>query len=702
MSFVSAVEHLHALGHELAAPTTPRRKFDLDHMRILARALGDPQHQFPAVLIAGTNGKGSTGATLAAILAAAGYRTGLYTSPHLTRVTERIRVSQPATDNLQPATFSEIPESDFARLYFRIDDVARDLVTAGDLPHHPSFFETLTALAFLYFAGERTNEATRDPVDIAILEVGMGGRLDATNIVEPVLSVITDIALDHQEYLGSTITAIAREKAGILRPNGTLITLPQHPEANQAIGEAAIALNVHAISATDYLPGRNFAPPSRVPQVRPQVDPGNTLAPPPARNIASLVKGTASAVPSSPAEAEGASAPEEKLVSEIGRDFSPGITDAESMGALAPEATGFGSSSGLVARGFSLGSQAVSPPPNQGASAPEVLARPPLPLNHYDLTLDGETLRVRSPLAGEHQQRNIALAIAAAIELRNYFSNRYTERNKTRNTSGNKFTESPILAPRTPLEPRTSNLEPSLSSIELGIAATSWPGRLEFLPPNLLLDVAHNPAGAWTLRAAIATLPEDLPRTLIFSCLRDKDLTEMAQILFPLFDSPPPLPNARHPEPLPNARHPEPLPTARHPEPLPTARHEPLPTARHSEPLPNTCHSEPQAKNPRISSAAPLPPQGTSNLEPRTSNLAPGAWHVAPVHNLILTPVNSPRAASLEDLLSAARKLSIPAHTAESPTEALALARSLTPANGLILATGSIYLVGALREQVLP
>jgi folylpolyglutamate synthase/dihydropteroate synthase len=98
MSFVAAVDHLHALGLELApaSANTPRRKFDLDHMRILAAALGDPQRQFPAVLIAGTNGKGSTGATLAAILAAAGYRTGLYTSPHLTRVTERIRIANPS------------------------------------------------------------------------------------------------------------------------------------------------------------------------------------------------------------------------------------------------------------------------------------------------------------------------------------------------------------------------------------------------------------------------------------------------------------------------------------------------------------------------------------------------------------------------------------------------------------------------------
>src|SRR5882762_982409 len=249
MSYASAVDHLYALGHELApAPAgAPRRKFDLAHMRVLAAALGDPQATFPSVLIAGTNGKGSTAATLASILTAAGYRTGLYTSPHLIRVNARIQIDG-----------AEIPDEDFARLYFQVAETARRLVEAGNLPHPPSFFEVLTALAFLYFAGKGPDEAK--PVDIAILEVGLGGRLDATNVVDPLLSVITDIALDHQDYLGDTIAEITREKAGILRPNGTLITLPQHPEANQAIGEAAAELNLRAINAASFIP---HLPPSQ-------------------------------------------------------------------------------------------------------------------------------------------------------------------------------------------------------------------------------------------------------------------------------------------------------------------------------------------------------------------------------------------------------------------------------------------------------
>jgi dihydrofolate synthase/folylpolyglutamate synthase len=498
MSFGAAIEHLTALGLELApepSSSTPRRKFELEHMRTLARALGDPQLKFPAVLIAGTNGKGSTAANLASIMSAAGYRTGLYTSPHLTRVTERIRTAEPA------AAFTEIPEADFARLYFRVDDAARKLVAGGELPHHPSFFETLTALAFLFFAERK--------LDIAILEVGLGGRLDATNIVEPLLSIITDIALDHQDYLGTTISAIAREKAGILRHNGILITLPQHPEANQAIGEVAVALNVHGINAATYLPNRDELP-------------------------------------------------------EIGRNFSPAVGFSERDG---------------VAAGFSPRDATAQ----QGASAPGLLP------NRYQIGLDGEPLPIHSPLAGEHQRRNIALAIAAAIALRNLNDYNLPESTPTRNIKRYNITN---------------------SAIQQGIATTSWPGRLEFLAPSLLLDVAHNPAGAWTLRAAIAGLPEAQPRTLIFSCLRDKDLREMAQILFPLFDS-----------------------TGGRPQ-----------------------------------------------------------------DHIVLTPIDNPRAASLEDLEAAARQLDTPAHSAHHPAEALALARSLTPTNGLILATGSVYLVGALRE----
>src|SRR5262249_49524580 len=206
MSYDTAVASMFELGHELAQ--TPSHKFDLDHMRALLTAMGHPERTLPSVLIAGTNGKGSTASTLASILRASGLKTGLYTSPHLIRINERIRIGE-----------EEINDDDFARLHGEVGSAAEKLVANGTLPWHPSFFEMMTAIAFVYFAHHQ--------VDIAVLEVGMGGRLDATNVVDPLVSVITDVSLDHQKFLGNTVGEIAREKAGIIRPGGIVVTLPQ-------------------------------------------------------------------------------------------------------------------------------------------------------------------------------------------------------------------------------------------------------------------------------------------------------------------------------------------------------------------------------------------------------------------------------------------------------------------------------------------
>jgi dihydrofolate synthase/folylpolyglutamate synthase len=369
MSYAAAVAQLNAMVPELYERSgQPRRKFSLDEIRILLAALGNPHRRVPSVLIAGTNGKGSTAATLASILIASGLRTGLYTSPHLTRANERIRLNR-----------AEITDDAFAALYFRVDDAAQRLVLDGRLPQLPSYFEILTAQALLYFA--------QAGVDIAVLEVGMGGRLDATNIVDPLLSVITDISLDHTEWLGSTIAAITREKAGILRLRGTMITLPQHPEANQVLGEVAAQLGVREVSAAPYLP--------------------------------------------------------------------------------------------------SSGASTVGPYCTQALAA---------------------TIRVDSPLSGAHQHRNVALAIAAAVELAD-----------------------------------KHGLAIKPGAIAEGVRKTHWPARLERIQTDgveWILDVAHNPAGAWALRAGLnAVITNELkPRTLIFSCLRDKPIAEMAQILFPLFE----------------------------------------------------------------------------------------------------------------------------------------------------------------------
>src|SRR5882757_5646954 len=185
MLYTEAVDRLQALGAELyTAPGQPRRKFELAHMRTLMAALGDPQRQFRSVLIAGTNGKGSTASTLASILAASGLRTGLYTSPHLVHVNERIQILSRTPDTAhQVQNFgveaSLIPDDDFSQHLEAVIHAAERLVSEGRLPGPPSFFETVTAMAFLHFSGLQENAA---PVDIAVLEVGLGGRLDATNI----------------------------------------------------------------------------------------------------------------------------------------------------------------------------------------------------------------------------------------------------------------------------------------------------------------------------------------------------------------------------------------------------------------------------------------------------------------------------------------------------------------------------------------
>src|SRR5277367_6050702 len=233
MSYETALARMYALGHELTQ--TPSHKFDLAHMRVLLEALNHPERKFPGILIAGTNGKGSTAATLASILQASSLRTGLYTSPHLMRINERIRIGG-----------TEIGDDDFALLHDVVDRTAERLVEEGELPWHPSFFEMLTAIAFEYFA--------QNKVEIAVLEVGMGGRLDATNVIEPRVSVITDISLDHQKFLGDTVAEIAREKAGIIRAGGVVVTLPQLPQANDVIGNAILDAGARAVNAVPYVP----------------------------------------------------------------------------------------------------------------------------------------------------------------------------------------------------------------------------------------------------------------------------------------------------------------------------------------------------------------------------------------------------------------------------------------------------------------
>jgi len=362
---------MYALGHELSG--LPSQKFDLDHTRLLLEALGNPHRQFAGVLIAGTNGKGSTAATLASIALASGLKTGLYTSPHLVHLNERIRVDGEA-----------ISDDDFGAGHAAVDIEAERLVDQGKLPWHPSFFEMMTAIAFAHFARER--------VDLAVIEVGMGGRLDATNVMEPLVSVITDIALDHQKYLGDTLREIALEKAGILRAGSAFVTLPQMPEANDAIGRRAMELGARGINAVPYVP------------------------------------------PVSPASAR----------------YLDGA------------------------------------------------------INRYPLEVRGEQIMVETPLLGRHQLRNVALAIATAEEL---YAHGFQG-----------------ITPET---------------IQQGIRETRWPGRFQVIPATaeageIVIDAAHNPAGAWALRAALSERYGEIAPVIVFGAMQDKAIGEMTEILFPI------------------------------------------------------------------------------------------------------------------------------------------------------------------------
>lgn len=209
--FDEALRYLLSLGHETLAI-----KLGLTNTERLLEALGNPQLSFPSIQIAGTNGKGSTAVMLDSICRAASIRVGLYTSPHLVSITERIRVGG-----------QEISREDFARLTSQVRLIAERLLNEGTLETLPTFFEHVTAIALLAF-----REAG---AALAILETGLGGRLDATTTARAETVAITPIALDHQEYLGSTLALIAAEKASIIRPGVTAIVAPQDAEALKVI-----------------------------------------------------------------------------------------------------------------------------------------------------------------------------------------------------------------------------------------------------------------------------------------------------------------------------------------------------------------------------------------------------------------------------------------------------------------------------------
>ena len=222
MNYRESVRLLLHLGRELGAPFQGRvQKFDLHNIAILAAELGNPHLVKPCVHIAGTNGKGSTAAILESILRAAGLRTGLYTSPHLERINERMRIGG-----------EEISDSEFAAVWTRVRASIEPLMASGKLTSHPTFFECVTAMAFVAFA--------QSGIDFSIYEVGMGGRLDATNIVQPEIGIITPIDFDHENFLGHSIEEIAGEKAGIIKPGISVISSIEHAEARAVVSRRCL------------------------------------------------------------------------------------------------------------------------------------------------------------------------------------------------------------------------------------------------------------------------------------------------------------------------------------------------------------------------------------------------------------------------------------------------------------------------------
>ncbi|MBI3997424.1 MAG: bifunctional folylpolyglutamate synthase/dihydrofolate synthase [Armatimonadetes bacterium] len=221
MTYQEACDFLLSLLAARPPGPTPYALQRLQRMRHLCGLLGNPERGFPAVLVAGTKGKGSTAAMIAAAVQAAGYRVGLYTKPHLVDVRERFQING-----------ALIPPDEFAR---RVDEIRTAIARGEGGPGWPpSYFEAAAALAFVHF--------TRQAVDLGVIEVGIGGRLDATNVVDPRVSVITTIGYDHTELVGTRMRQIASEDVGIMRPSGRVVAVPQAPAAAAVIEEAARAV----------------------------------------------------------------------------------------------------------------------------------------------------------------------------------------------------------------------------------------------------------------------------------------------------------------------------------------------------------------------------------------------------------------------------------------------------------------------------
>ena len=241
MNYNESVRYLLTLGRELASPQQARAaKFDLHNIAAICERMGHPERAYASAHIAGTNGKGSTAAMLASIFQASGLRCGLYTSPHLLRINERIRL-----DGV------EISDQEFGDTFTRVHAVIEALLSSGTLSAHPTYFECVTAMAFDFFA--------RANVEIAVIEVGMGGRLDSTNVIVPEIAVITQIDFDHENFLGHSIGKIAAEKAGIIKSGTWVVSAAENPIAKQVIRQRAVEQHARLLEIDDAYPASNLS-----------------------------------------------------------------------------------------------------------------------------------------------------------------------------------------------------------------------------------------------------------------------------------------------------------------------------------------------------------------------------------------------------------------------------------------------------------
>lgn len=383
-TYQSALDYLYGFAnfeHKRINKYTPERIDPGRPGRLLA-LLGDPHQQFPTIHVAGTKGKGSVAAMAAFALRAAGLRVGLYTSPHLMEFRERIRVLTPADAD------GRISEEELVALVTRLKPAAAEVAGL-------TWFELVTALAFLHFAHQN--------VDAVVVEVGLGGRLDATNIITPLVSVITSLSLDHTDLLGNTLAEIAGEKGGIIKPGIPVVVAPQQPEALDRLRRIA-----QERAAPLILVGRDWR--------------YETLAASPAGQTIIF-----SARPAGPAKTN-------------------------------------------------LQRQILDTP-----------------------------LEATIPLAGEHQQENAAVALAALVQVADHF--------------------------------------PGLDrdALQTGFASVQWPGRLQIVPtgqdrPTLLVDCAHNADSAGRLAQALAHVYQYRRLWLVIGATADKDMAGILRPLLPLGD----------------------------------------------------------------------------------------------------------------------------------------------------------------------